>query len=199
MKNLLRTTQILFALTLAMASGCDDPAEVFGDGEVSLRPSGGGIGRGILFNTNWIGKYALSELDANFGVAHNGATLVGVTLLKYGKLDGVFVDKGRVYGDVLNEIVDDKAFMGSTWHLQVEMKGISTDVTMTITDIQSVGENMVYTFQHIYSGGPKVMVPSCDEDLDSPGMQFGAILTGDIEVDAKKGAVHSRPDTIYIG
>ncbi len=198
MKTPLRN-QLLFALALA-ATGCDDPdgdlTEVDDDGEVSLRP--GSVG-GIWFNTNWIGKVALSELSTTFGVSHDGATLNSVSLSKLGKVDKVFVKNGQVFGVIGGQTFPDKYFLNSKWALTVEMEGVDTEAAMLLTAIKIVGPNTVYTFTYTYDGGPKNPLPTCDEDPASPGIQYGAILSGDISVDATNGAIKSRPGTIYIG
>lgn len=190
----------LALVVLAAPTGCDDPEDLgaeaaFGEGEVSERC----VGCGVKFNTNVIGKYELSELSTMYGTWHNGAMLKGVELYRLGATSGVFAKDGQLYVKYEGKTLPDKYLLNSTWTLDVMMEGVKTPALMRIVDIDSVEGNRVYTFTHTYSGGPKDPLPNCDEDPDSPGVQYGAIVNGNITVDTKSGKIAARDNTLYIG
>ena len=205
MKNLLplrSSSGATIALTalIALAAGCDDPddlthEEAFGAGEVDERCTN----CGIKFNTNQIGKYPLSELDTRHGEWHGGAALIGVELARLGATSSVFAADGRLFATYNGATLPDKYLLDSVWSLQVMMDGVKTPAKMHLVDIDSVAGSRVYTFTHTHDGGPKNPLPNCDEDPDSPGMQYGAIVTGGITVDTKSGDISPRENTLYIG
>lgn len=200
MKNPSKTTQILFALTLAMGAGCDDPEgelnEVGGEGEVSFRP-GGGSGNGILFNTNKIGKHMFAELDTT-GALHDGVVFKKVVTTHGVVLDTVWAEAGKIVGTRSGVFYDHLALVGSRWTLTVDMEGVDTHAELVLTSVTPSGSAFIYNWTHTFDGGPKEPVPTCDEDPDHPG-SFGSVVTGGITVNTADGVIRKRPQTIYIG
>jgi hypothetical protein len=200
----LSTTTCLLALSLASGAACDAPAPEFGAGEVTNRCSL----CGIKFNTNKLGDYPLSEIPTEFGVPLGDVVLDAVEVKRLGKVDEVWVETGRIFGKKDGLQLVDSAFLGSYWYLRIPktdglgnpFPGTEIEVKMHLVGIATAPSGVrLYTWEHMVEGGPKEWTPNCDQDPDVPGVQFASVLTEDIVVDHKTGAMEHRPGTAFIG
>lgn len=188
---------------LSMATGCDEPVDAqtaggdFGGGDVTDRCVSC---NGIKLNTGWLGDEPLSVID-NTGAAFDGKRLQSVTTVDLGVMDLVYVKDGELWGSKGGKEYPDKFFLNSVWKLSVAVGTKKYAATLILKGMGYDSGNRTYEFHNSYTGpgGTKDPVPTCDDDPETPGEQFGAILSADIVIDPETAVVKSTPNKIYFG
>ncbi|MEZ4448475.1 MAG: ADYC domain-containing protein [Nannocystaceae bacterium] len=208
------TKTLLMAATLSLVAACDAEPEAadIGPGDVSLRPLSG-----IQLNTSFIGGFEFSELDTNFGVAHNDSVLLGVSVI-YKRdpipLDAVWVEKGMIVGRKGTMVFKGHDFLNSRWSLKLDYdhdgsmdSSIETTILSVVDDWTGVGDPYIrYNFAYDWKTAGGVIkkyiepsekpTPTCEVDVDTGSLE--AVAIGDLSVDRKSGDMSIRKNTIQI-
>ena len=190
----LKNSFVTLCTCLMFAAACDAglEAQPDGQGEVSLRPGGGG---GVWLNTSVIGA---DELDLN-KVLHSEMKLVSVKV-KVGKklktLDQVWAVEGQMFGKIGSTTYSGAAFLEAEVRVRLytqEYYNVEVPYTVSTYTAAPTGGLPRYTLKY-YDGSSYKYV--CG--TDSVEAAAAVVLDG-LTVDKTLGEIDSRADTLYFG
>ncbi|MCB9569207.1 MAG: hypothetical protein H6710_18670 [Myxococcales bacterium] len=222
------TKTLMMTLTLTLAGACDVEDADFGDGEVALRPGGGGFS-GISLNTDFftdgVGFHGMSvaEIDTK-GNLHKGVDLYKVCLMGgevciFPGKDELYVKQGEIHaikGGGMSFSGTD--FANSEWYVQLDSDGDDKIDSYGVMVIQEAYIGMTATgikywnymwlndtsrakglITQKWEGKGGESIPVCKIDVDTGSL--GSVALGNVTIDNSEfthGDIDHRDDTLYI-
>lgn len=216
--TILNIRTVLLSLALATVTGCDAEDSGFGEGDVSLRPNNGIFFNTSWLGSFEFGEFQNKFGVWHKDTSLKGVKLSVLYKGNYEsvELESVWAVDGQIYGKKGEQTYSGHQFDESFWSFQMMIDGNQTDVNVKIKSItDNNGKDWKYVFKHDYKAtdgngnclvnakegkGEKgegegegddqdCLFPICEDDPDMLGVQYDAIVTGDITVDTLTGNI----------